>query len=71
MLKNKVQFQPGYSLLELFKDYGTEQQCAEALFNEGVHGSVVNMQGHPTRRQVIWAVVHRDEPRTNVGSRRH
>lgn len=32
MPKNKVQFQRGYSLLELFKDYGTENQCAEALY---------------------------------------
>ncbi len=32
MPKNKVQFQPGYSLLELFKDYGIEKQCADALF---------------------------------------
>jgi transposase-like protein len=32
MPKNKVQFQRGYSLLELFKDYGTENQCSEALF---------------------------------------
>ena len=33
MSKNKVQFQTGYSLLDLFKNYGTERQCAEALFN--------------------------------------
>lgn len=32
MSKNKVQFQPGYSLIELFKNYGTENQCIEALF---------------------------------------
>ena len=32
MSKNKVQFQTGYSLIELFKNYGTENQCAEALF---------------------------------------
>jgi len=32
MCKNKVQFQAGYSLIELFKNYGTENQCAEALF---------------------------------------
>jgi len=31
MPKNKEQFQRGYSLLELFKGYGTETQCAEAL----------------------------------------
>ncbi len=32
MCKNKVQFQVGYSLIQLFKDYGTESQCHEALF---------------------------------------
>jgi hypothetical protein len=32
MYKNKVQFQTGYSLIELFKNYGTESQCIEALF---------------------------------------
>jgi transposase-like protein len=32
MCKNKVQFQAGYSLIELFKNYGTENQCVEALF---------------------------------------
>jgi transposase-like protein len=32
MSKNQVQFQKGYSLLELFKNYGTEEQCAKALF---------------------------------------
>ena len=32
MCKNKVQFQAGYSLVELFKTYGTENQCTEALF---------------------------------------
>lgn len=31
MGKNKVQFQAGYSLVELFKHYGTESQCTEAL----------------------------------------
>jgi len=31
MSKNKVQFQMGYSLLDLFKNYGTGRQCAEAL----------------------------------------
>ena len=32
MCKNKVQFQAGYSLGELFKTYGSENQCTEALF---------------------------------------
>ena len=32
MCKNKVQFQPGYSLTDLFREYGTEDQCAQALF---------------------------------------
>jgi transposase-like protein len=33
MNKKKIQDQQGYSLLELFKDYGTEEQCTNALFN--------------------------------------
>jgi transposase-like protein len=33
MAKNKVQFQNGYSLIELFKNYGSEEQCSAALFN--------------------------------------
>lgn len=33
MSKNKVQFQSGYSLPELFHDYGTEEQCTHALFD--------------------------------------
>ncbi len=33
MSKNKVQFQSGYSLPELFHDYGTEEQCTKALFD--------------------------------------
>ncbi len=33
MPKNQVQFQQGYSLSELFKDYGSEQACKNALFN--------------------------------------
>jgi transposase-like protein len=33
MSKNKVQFQSGYSLIDLFQHYGTEKQCREALFN--------------------------------------
>ena len=32
MPKNKVQFQSGYSLVELFHHYGTEDQCKQALF---------------------------------------
>ena len=31
-MKNKVQFQKGYSLPEFLRDYGTEEQCREALF---------------------------------------
>jgi transposase-like protein len=31
MAKNKVQFQQGFSLQELFSKYGTEQQCRQAL----------------------------------------
>ncbi len=33
MAKNQVQYQKGYSLIELFKDYGTEAQCMSALFD--------------------------------------
>lgn len=32
-MKNQIQFQPGYSLIDLFHDYGTEEQCEQALFN--------------------------------------
>jgi transposase-like protein len=32
MSKNMIQHQHGYSLLELFKNYGTEKQCVDALF---------------------------------------
>jgi len=32
MSKNKVQFQKGYGLAEFIRDYGTEEQCAGALF---------------------------------------
>ncbi len=33
MAKNQVQYQKGYSLIELFKDYETEEQCVTALFH--------------------------------------
>jgi len=33
MSKSKVQHQSGYSLLALFKNYGTEEQCVSALFD--------------------------------------
>lgn len=32
MSKNKIQFQSGYSLVQLFNDFGTEEQCTQALF---------------------------------------
>jgi len=32
-MKNKVQFQKGYSLFQFLKDYGTEDKCRKALFN--------------------------------------
>ena len=32
MGKNKVQFQKGYSMVNFIKDYGTEEQCRQALF---------------------------------------
>lgn len=31
-MKNQVQFQKGYSLIEFQEDYGTKEQCEEALF---------------------------------------
>jgi len=31
-MKNKVQFQKGYSLFQFMKDYGTEEKCRNALF---------------------------------------
>ena len=33
MSKNKIQHQHGYSLPDLFKNYGSEEQCIQALFN--------------------------------------
>lgn len=33
MSKSQVQHQKGYSLIELFNDYGTEESCVKALFN--------------------------------------
>ena len=32
MAKNIIQFQAGYSLFELIQDYGTEEQCHQALY---------------------------------------
>ena len=32
-MKNKVQFQKGYSLIDFMKDYGDEAKCQKALFN--------------------------------------
>ena len=32
MSKNQIQYQSGYSLPDLFKNYGSEQQCIDALF---------------------------------------
>ncbi len=32
MAKNQVQFQKGYSLVGLLSDYGTDEQCEEALY---------------------------------------
>ncbi len=29
--ENKIQFQSGNSLSELFNDYGTEEQCTQAV----------------------------------------
>jgi hypothetical protein len=33
MAKNQVQFQAGYSLPEFFQEYGTAEQCEQALFS--------------------------------------
>ena len=33
MCKNKVQFQTGYSLTDLFREYGTESQCENTLLS--------------------------------------
>ncbi|MBK7301092.1 MAG: hypothetical protein IPI79_12625 [Moraxellaceae bacterium] len=33
MAKNKIQFQQGYSLTQLFENYGTEAQCKKAVFD--------------------------------------
>ncbi|PCI43747.1 MAG: IS1595 family transposase [Proteobacteria bacterium] len=32
MMKNKVQFQKGYSLIEFMNEYGSEEQCRQTLF---------------------------------------
>ena len=32
MPKNHIQFQPGQSLRDFFKRYGTDELCAQALF---------------------------------------
>ena len=32
MAKNKIQFQQGFSLQEFIAQYGSEQQCQQALF---------------------------------------
>ena len=31
MSKNKVQFPSGYSLTDLFREYGTEEQCVSPM----------------------------------------
>ena len=33
MKKNMIQFQKGYSLPELYRDYGSEEQCRQALYD--------------------------------------
>jgi len=32
MARNWIQFQKGYSLTQFMEDYGSEEQCTEALF---------------------------------------
>ena len=38
---NKAQFQEGYSIFELFDNYGTDQQCRRALFDWKFKGGFV------------------------------
>jgi hypothetical protein len=40
MSKNQIQYQKGYSLLELFKDYGTENVLKRYLTGNGLRASV-------------------------------
>lgn len=41
MAMNRVQFQPGLSLMEFLRDYGTEETCESALFNARWPGGFV------------------------------
>ncbi len=41
MAMNRVQFQPGLSLMEFLRDYGTEEACESALFNARWRGGFV------------------------------
>lgn len=41
MAMNRVQFQPGLSLIEFLRDYGTEEACETALFNARWPGGYV------------------------------
>ena len=60
MKMNRVQFQPGLSLPEFYRQFGTEEQCAEALeqarWPEGFrcpHGQSAAyylLRGRPARR---------------------
>jgi len=42
-MKNKVQFQKGFSLMDFMKEYGTEEKCRKTLFQwrwpDGFHCS--------------------------------
>jgi hypothetical protein len=51
-MKNIVQFQKGYSLVEFMKDYGTEERCRKALFQyRGLRAIFVrNVAGKVTAR---------------------
>ena len=40
MPKNQVQFQKGQTLRDFLKLYGTDQQCAQALFRSRLAGGL-------------------------------
>lgn len=58
MVKNKVQFQEGYSLFELFENYGTDEQCRNALFkwkfSDGFVCSECGSKKYYTLKTVIY-----------------
>ena len=75
MSKNQVQFQAGYSLPELFNEYGTEEQCMEALTawrwpNDFVCPRCKYNHGHQlkTRAQIQCAQCHPQPTTRRAGS---